>query len=179
MLFEGEFTHQRQRHALADPEEAAQEHHHRNDAQHPDPQLIALRHVALPERRHQPRQADGDQEPGHAAQHKTPGLTGEHFAVAGGHGVDQRAVRHVDGGIAYREQQIGAEGPGDFYPHSGVRYGEGQHANNANWHGDPQLPRTKASPAALGAVGNDPHHRVGDGIKYAQGDKQRADQRRG
>jgi hypothetical protein len=76
--------------------------------------------------------------------------------MARGHRVDQRAVGHVNRGIAHRKQQIGAERPGDFYPHAGIGHGEGQDADNADRHGNPQLPGAKASPAALGAVGKTP-----------------------
>ena len=97
--------------------------------------------------------------------------------MAGGHGVDQRAIRHVDGGIAYGQQQIGAERPGDFHAHAGVRDGEGQHADDPDGKRDPQLPRTKTPPAALRAVGNHAHHRIGNRVKYPKSNKQRAHQR--
>ncbi|MNN83978.1 hypothetical protein D3C81_2010880 [compost metagenome] len=72
MFAQGKAPHQGQRDALAYPEETAQEHHHRDGAQHADTQLIALRNVTLAQRRDQPRQAHGDQKSCHAAQHKAP-----------------------------------------------------------------------------------------------------------
>ena len=172
MFAQGKFPHHRQRHALAHPEEAAQEHHYRDGAQDTHAELITLRSVALTQNIHHPRQADGDKESRHAAQHKAPGLAGDHLIVAGGHGVDQRTVRHVDGGIADGEQQIGAERPGNFYAHAGVRDGKREYANNANGNRNPQLPGAKAPPATLGTVGQHAHYRVGNGVKYAQGNKQ-------
>ena len=97
--------------------------------------------------------------------------------MARGHGVDKRAVGHVDRGIADGEQQIGTEGPGNFYAHAGIGHGKGEHANDRNWNGNPHLPRAESPPAALRAVSNHAHHRIGDGVKNAQGDKQRAHQR--
>ena len=47
VLAQGEFTHQRKRDALAHPEEAAQEHHHGDGAQHADAQLITPGGIAL------------------------------------------------------------------------------------------------------------------------------------
>ncbi len=94
-----------------------------------------------------------------------------------GHRVDQRAVGDVYRGVAHRQQQIGAERPGDFYPHAGVGHGKRQDADNADRHGNPQLPGTKASPAALGTVGQHAHNRVGNGVENAQGQKQGPDQR--
>ncbi len=99
--------------------------------------------------------------------------------MAGGHGVDQRTVGHVDGGIADGQQQVSAECPRNLHAHAGFRYGEGQHADDANRECHPQLPGTKAPPSALGAVGNHAHDRVRNRVKYAQGNKQRADKRRG
>ena len=97
--------------------------------------------------------------------------------MARGHGVDQRAVGDVNRGVAHREQQIGAERPGDFYPHAGIGHGKRQNADNADRHGNPQLPGTKAPPAALGTVGQHAHDRIGNGVKNAQGQKQGSDQR--
>ena len=177
MLAQGEFAHQRQRDALAYPEEAAQEHHHGDGTQHADAQLITPGGIALAQLRHQPRQANGDQKARHAAQYEAPGLAGYDLVVAGGHGIDQRTIRHVDGGIAHGQQQIGAERPGDFHAHAGVRDGKGQHADDADGKRDPQLPGTKTSPAALRAVSNHAHHRIGNCVKYPQGNEQRADER--
>ena len=94
-----------------------------------------------------------------------------------GHGIDQRAIRHVDGGIADRQQKICPECPGNFDARTGFRHGKREYANNADGHCHPQLPRAKASPAALRAVGDNAHYRVGDGVENAQGHKQRAHQR--
>ena len=99
--------------------------------------------------------------------------------MAGGHGVDQRAIGHVDGGITYGQEQIGSERPGDFDPHAGVRNGKGQNADNPDGNRHPQLPGTKTPPAALRAVGNNPHHRIGNGVKHAQRNKQCPHQRGG
>ena len=103
MFTQGKFPHHRQRHTLANPEEAAQEHHHSDGAQDAHAELITLRGIALTQNIHHPRQTNGDKESRHAAQHKAPGLTGDHLVMAGRHGVDQRTIRYVDGGIADRE----------------------------------------------------------------------------
>ena len=99
MFAQGKFPHCGERHPFTNPEETAQEHHHGNGAQHADAQLIAARGITLTEEIHHPRQANRNQKSRYAAENESPGLAGDHVIVAGGHGVDQRAVRYVDGGI--------------------------------------------------------------------------------
>ena len=93
------------------------------------------------------------------------------------HGVNQRAIRDVNGGVANGEQQIGTEGPGNFYAHAGIGHGKGQHADNRNGNRNPQLPWAKAPPAAAGTVCDHAHNRVGNCIKNAKYHKERTNDR--
>ena len=105
---------------------------------------------------------------------------GEEHAVGGEDGLRVRIVRHhaehgsvgdVDGRVDGHHQDIGDVCPDQFAGRPEVGRGEHQYAAEGEGKGHPEQVGAVFAPPRMGAVGNDAHHGVGDGVPDA-GDQQ-------
>ena len=153
--------------ALFGGEEAERQHQERDHRQHGDPALEAERFIVAANQVHQRHHQHRREHAARRRQHKAPGLKGDTLRRVTGDHAAQRAVRNVDHGIEQGQQGVGNGGVNHFAVEAEVRRGVGQHADDAERDGTKQNPRTELAPAAAGAVGNQPHARVGDRIQRA------------
>lgn len=136
--------------------------HHR---QHGDAALEAERFILAANQIHQRHHQHRGEHAARRRQHKAPGLQGDALCRVVSDHPAKRAVRDIDHGIEQGQQGIGDGGVDHFAVQAEVWRGVGQHADQAKRDGTEQDPRTELTPAAAGAVGNQPHAGVGDGIQ--------------
>lgn len=165
------FTHgggaRRHLDALFGGEEAERQHQERDHRQHGDPALEAERFIVAANQVHQRHHQHRREHAARRRQHKAPGLEGDTLRRVVGDHAAQRAVRDVDHGIEQGQQRVGDGGVNHFAVEAQVRRGICQHADDAERDSAKQNPWTELAPAAAGAVGNQPHARVGDRIQRA------------
>lgn len=153
--------------ALFGGEEAERQHQERDYRQHGDAALEAERLIVAANQVHQRHHQHCGEHAARRRQHKAPGLKGDTLRRVVGDHAAQRAVRDIDHGIEQGQQRVCDGGVNHFTVEAEVRRGIRQHADDAERDRAEQNPRTELTPAAAGAVGNQPHARVGDRIQRA------------
>ena len=88
------------------------------------------------------------------------------------HHAQHRPIRDVDAGIDRHHQDVGHVGPDQLHRRGGIRRGEEQDAAQGEGHRHQQQVGTVFAPAGAGAVRQDAHHRVADGVPDAGHDQQ-------
>jgi hypothetical protein len=160
--------------ALFGGEEAERQHQERDHRQHGDAALEAERFIVAANQVHQRHHQHRGE---HAARRRQQSArtAGDTLRRVVGDHAAQRAVRDVDHGIEQGQQGVGHGSVNQFAVEAEVRRGVGQHADDAERDGAEQNPRAELAPAAAGAVGNQPHARVGDRIQRARQQEHGAD----
>ena len=88
------------------------------------------------------------------------------LVIVGSHHAQQRAVRHVDGGIDHHHEQIEGICPDALTYRTELWCVEQQGENQSQGYSTKDEPRAIGAPATLGAVGQRPHDRVGHHIEH-------------
>ena len=129
---------------------------------HP-PAVLAV--VAGGELGHQRQREPADDELGDVHRDEAIGIELRAFVQIAGHHAAERRVGHVVHGVKRHEQHVGDRGIGDHRsqaPALGRRVGQDHDHSPGN--GGPEHPGPEPAPARPGAVGEDAHDRVEEGV---------------
>ena len=159
--------------ALFGGKEADVEQHHAGQPQHAHGAEIAHLLIPLADDAHQRQGNAADGERSRRRQEETPRLQGVTLFRVGGNDARHGTVRHVNEGVDQGQENVGHAGVDDFALRGEVRRVEGQHADDAKRDGAPQQERAELAVPRAGAVDQQPHQRVGDGVEHAGDQKQR------
>ena len=154
--------------------EADVEQHHAAQPQHAHGAEIAHLLVPFADDAHQRQGNAADGERTCRRQEETPGLQGVTLFRVSGDDARHGAVRHVNEGVDQSQENVGHAGVDDFALRREVRRVEGQYADDAERDSAPQQERAELAVPRAGAVNQQPHQRVGDGVEHAGDQKQRA-----
>lgn len=151
--------------ALFGGKEAERQHQERHHRERRDTPLEAQRLILAANQFHQRHHQYGREHSARRCQHKAPGLQGDTLRWVIGYYTPQRAVRDVDHSVQKGEQRVGDGGINHFAVQTEIRRAISQHTNDTKRQRAKQHPGSEFAPARAGAVGQQAHTRVGDGIK--------------
>jgi len=161
--------------ALFGGEEAERQHQERDHRQHGDPALEAKGFVFAANQIHQRHHQHRGEHAARRRQHKPPGLQGDALRRIVSNNTAEGAVRDIHHGIEQGKQRVSDGGINHFTVQAKIRRGVREHADDAKRDCTEQNPRTEFPPAAAGAVGEQPHARVGNRIQRARQQEHGAD----